>query len=41
MVAQLVKNPPTMQEMEETWVPVLGREEPPEKAVATQSSVLA
>ena len=38
LVAQTVKNPPTVQE---TWVQSLGREDPLEEGVATQSSVLA
>ena len=38
LVAQLVKNPPAMQE---TWVPSLGREDPLEKGMATHSSLLA
>ena len=37
-VAQLVKNPPAMQE---TWVPSLGLEDPLEKGAATHSSILA
>ena len=37
-VAQLVKNPPAMWE---TWVQSLGWEDPPEKAKATHSSILA
>ena len=37
-MAQLVKNPPTMQE---TWAPSLGWEEPLEKQKATHSSILA
>ena len=37
-VAQLVKNPPALQE---TPVPFLGREDPLEKEMATHSSVLA
>ena len=37
LVAQLVKNPPAMQE---TWVTSLGWEEPPEKEMATHSSIL-
>ena len=36
-VAQLVKNPPTMQE---TWVQSLGWEDSPEKGKATHSSIL-
>ena len=35
LVAQLVKNPPTVQE---TWVRSLGWEDPPEKGKATHSS---
>ena len=38
LVAQLVKNPPALQE---TWVPSLGWEDPLEKATATYSSILA
>ena len=38
LVAQLVKNPPAMWE---TWVPSLGQEDPLEKGMATQSSILA
>ena len=38
LVAQLVKNPPTMQE---TWVQFLGWEDPLEKEMATHSSILA
>ena len=37
-VAQLVKNPPAMQE---TWVQFLGWEDPLEKGTATLSSILA
>jgi len=37
-VAQLVKNPPAMQE---TWVLSLGWEDPLEKGKATHSSILA
>ena len=37
LVAQLVKNPPAMQE---TWVPSLGWEDTLEKGKATHSSVL-
>ena len=37
MVAQTVKNPPTMQE---TWVLSLGWEEPLEEGMATYSSIL-
>ena len=38
LVAQLVKNPPAMQE---TLVPFLGQEDPLEKGMATHSSILA
>ena len=38
LVAQLVKNPPPMQE---TWVRSLGWEDPLEKGKATHSSILA
>ena len=37
----MVKNPPTMQEMLETWVQSLGQEDPLEKGMATHSSILA
>ena len=36
-----VKNPPAMQEMQETQVRSLSREDPLEKEIATDSSVLA
>ena len=38
LVAQMVKNPPAMQE---TWVQSLGWEDPLEKGKATHSSILA
>ena len=38
LVAQLVKNPPAMQE---TWVQSLGWDDPPERGKATHSSILA
>ena len=38
LVAQMVKNPPTMQE---AWVQSLGWEDPLEEGVATHSSMLA
>ena len=38
LVAQLVKNPPAMQE---TWVLSLGWEDPLEEEMATHSSILA
>ena len=36
-----VKNPPAMQEMQETWVRSLGREDPLEEEMASHSSLLA
>ena len=41
LVAQLVKNCPPMQEMQEMWVRFLGQEDPLEKEMATHSSILA
>ena len=41
LVAQLVKNLPSVQEMEETWVQFLGGEDPLVKEMATHSSILA
>ena len=38
LVAQLIKNPPAMQE---TWVQPLGWEDPLEKGMVTHSSILA
>ena len=38
LVAQIVKNPPAMQE---TWVQSLGWEDPLKKGMATHSSILA
>ena len=38
LVAQMVKNPPAMQE---TWVRSLGWEDPLEEGIATHSSILA
>ena len=40
-MAQWVKNPPAMQEIQETWVQSLGWEDPLEKEMATRSSILA
>ena len=40
-VTQVVKNPPAMQETQETWVWYLGQEDLLEKEMATHSSVLA
>ena len=36
-----VKNLPTMQETQETWVRSLGQEDPLEEGMATHSSILA
>ena len=38
LVAQMVKSLPAMQE---TWVQILGQEDPLEKEMATHSSILA
>jgi len=38
LIAQLVKNPPVMQE---TWIQSLGQEDPLEKGMATHFSILA
>ena len=38
LVAQMVENPPAMQE---TWVQSLAQEDPLEKGMATHSSILA
>ena len=35
----LVKNPPAMQETQQTWVQSLGGEDPLEKEMATHSSI--
>ena len=40
-MAQQVKNPPAVQETQETRVPSLGREDPMEKEMATHSRILA
>ena len=40
-MAQLVKNPPAMQETQETWVGSLDWKDPLEKKMATHSSILA
>ena len=37
----VVKNPPTLQETQETLVKSLGQEDPLEKEMATHSSILA
>ena len=36
----MVKNLPAMQDMQETWVQSLGREDPLEEKKATHSSIL-
>jgi len=36
-----VKNPPAMQEMQETQIPSLGLEDPLQKEMATHSNILA
>ena len=36
-----VKNPPAVQETQETQIPSLGQEDPLEKEMATHSSILA
>ena len=40
-MTQVVKNLPTIQEMQEMWVQSLGSEDPLEKEMATHSSILA
>ena len=40
-MAQWVKNPPAMQETQETWVPSLGQEDPLEEEMAAHSRILA
>ena len=37
----VVKNPPRMLKLQEAWVRFLGREDPLEESMATQSSLLA
>ena len=37
LVAQMIKNPPAVQETQETWVQPLGQEDPLEKGMATHS----
>ena len=41
LVAQMVKNPLSMQETQETWVQSLGWEDPLEEEMATHFSILA
>ena len=40
-MVQWVKNPPALQEMQETWVQFLGGEDLLEEGTATHSSILA
>ena len=40
-VGSVVKNPPAMQEIQETLVQALGQEDPLEESRATHSSILA
>ena len=37
----MIKNPPAVQETEETWVPSLGGEDPLEESMTIHSSILA
>ena len=39
--AQVIKNPPAIQERQETRVPSVGREAPPPKEMATHSTIFA
>ena len=41
LVAQMVKNPLSMQETQETWVQSLDWEDPLEEEMTTHSSILA
>ena len=40
-MAQWVKNPPAMQETQETLVQFLGQEDPLEEGISTHSSILS
>ena len=40
-MVQWARNLPAMQEMQETWVPFLGWEDPLEEGMATHSGILA
>ena len=40
-MVQRVKNPPAVQEMQETWVQTLGWEDPLKEGMAIHSSILA
>ena len=41
LAAQMVKNLPAVQEIQETQVQSLGREDPPEEGIAPHSRILA
>ena len=41
LMAQVVKNPPAMQETQETWIRYLGKEDPLEDKMTPHSSILA
>ena len=41
LVGSAVKNPPAMQEPQETWVQFLDQEDPLEEGMATHSRILA
>ena len=40
-MTQLVKNLPAMQKTQETWIQLLGQEDPLEEEIATHSNILA
>ena len=40
-MAQWIKTPPAMQEMQDTWVQSLSQEDPLEEGMATHSSIFA
>ena len=40
-MSQWIKNPPAMQETQETWVGSLGQEDPLEEEMTAHSSILA
>ena len=41
LMSQWIKNPPAMQETQETWVGSLGQEDPLEEEMTAHSSILA
>ena len=41
LMAQVVKNPPAMQETQETWIRFLGQEDPLEDKMTPHFSILA